>query len=66
MDETVKWTNLTCSDISVFLARKGFKVSHTHCEKTLEKTWVCKTKSVKKSLLETTEIVMLNLNVSTN
>jgi hypothetical protein len=27
MDESIKWTNLTCAEIGSLLAKKGFKVS---------------------------------------
>lgn len=66
MDEKVKWTNLTCADISVLLAKKGFKVSRNIVRKLLRKHGYVKRKALKKSLPETTEIVMLNLNGSTN
>lgn len=66
MDEKVKWTNLTCADISVFLAKKGFKVSRNIVRKLLKKHGYVKRKALKKSLPETTEIVMLNLNESAN
>jgi hypothetical protein len=37
MNEKVKWTDLTCADISVFLANKGFKVSCNIVRKLLKK-----------------------------
>ena len=66
MDEKVKWTDLTCADISVFLAKQGFKVSRNIVRKLLKKHGYVKRKALKKSLPETTEIVMLNLNESAN
>lgn len=66
MDEKVRWTNLTCADISVFLAKKGFKVSRNIVRKLLKKHGYVKRKALKKSLPETTEIGMLNLNESAN
>jgi len=62
MDEKVKWTDLTCADISVFLAKKGFKVSRNIVRKLLKKHGYVKRKALKKSLPETTEIETLNLN----
>ena len=49
MDEKVKWTNLTCADISVFLAKKGFKVSRNIVRKLLKKHGYVKRKALKKS-----------------
>ena len=66
MDEKVKWTDLTCADISVFLAKQGSKVSRNMVRKLLKKHGYVKRKALKKSLPETTEIVMLNLNESAN
>ena len=66
MDEKVKWTDLTCADISVFLAKQGFKISRNIVRKLLKKHGYVKRKALKKSLPETTEIVMLNLNESAN
>ncbi len=66
MDEKVKWTDLTCANISVFLAEKGFKVSRNIVRKLLKKHGYVKRKALKKSLPETTKTVMLNLNGSAN
>ncbi len=66
IDEKVKWTDLTCADISVFLAKKGFKVSRNIVRKLLKKHGYVKRKALKKSLPETTETAMLNLNGSAN
>jgi transposase len=66
MDEKVKWTDLTCADISVLLAEQGIKVSRNIVRKLLKKHGHVKRKVLKKSLPETTEIVMLNLNESAN
>ncbi len=66
MDETVKWTDLTCADISVYLTKKGFNVSRNIARKLLKKHGYVKRKALKKSPLESTETVMLNLNESTN
>jgi len=48
MDEKVKWTDLTCADISVFLAKKGFKVSRNIVRKLLKKHGYVKRKALKK------------------
>ena len=37
MDETKKWTNVTCAEISSLLAKKGFKVSRNIVRKLLKK-----------------------------
>ena len=66
MDEKIKWTDLTCAEISVFLSKEGFKGSRNIVRKLLKKHGYVKRKALKKSLLETTKIGMLNLNVSTN
>jgi hypothetical protein len=54
MDEKVKWTDLTCADISTFLAKEGFKVSRNIVRQLLKKHGYVKRKALKKSLLETT------------
>ena len=51
MDEKVKWTDLTRIEISVLLAKKGFKVSRNIVRKLLKNNGYVKRKSVKKSLL---------------
>ena len=66
MDEKVKWTDLTCANISAFLAKKGFKVSRNIVRKLLKKHGYVKRKALKKSLPEITKIEMLNLNESVN
>ncbi len=66
IDEKVKWTDLTCADISDFLAKRGFKVSRNIVRKLLKKHGYVKRKALKKSLPETTATEMLNLNVSAN
>jgi len=66
MDEKVKWTDLTCADISDLLAKRGFKVSRNIVRKLLKKHGYVKRKALKKSLPEATEIEMPNLNVSAN
>ena len=50
MDEKVKWTNLSCSDIASLLAKKGFKVSRNIVRKLLTKHGYVKRKALKKSL----------------
>ena len=54
MDEKVKWTDLSCADISAFLAKKGFKVSRNIVRQLLKKHGYVKRKALKKSLLEVT------------
>ena len=54
MDEKVKWTDLTCAEISAFLFKKGFKVSRNIVRQLLKKHGYVKRKALKKSLLETT------------
>lgn len=49
MDEKVKWTDLTCSDISNLLEVKGFKVSRNIVRKLLKKNGYVKRKALKKS-----------------
>ncbi len=48
MDETIKWTNLTCSEIGSLLAKKGFKVSRNVVRKLLKKNDYVKRKALKK------------------
>ena len=48
MDETKKWTNLTCSKIGSLLAEKGFKVSRNIVRKLLKKNNYVKRKALKK------------------
>ncbi len=50
MDEKVKWTNLSCSDIASLLAKKGFKVSRNIVRKLLKEHGYVKRKALKKSL----------------
>jgi len=47
MDETKKWTNLTCAEISSLLAKKGFKVSRNIVRKLLKKNDYVKRKPLK-------------------
>ncbi len=49
MDEKLKWTNLSCSDIADLLATKGFKVSRNIIRKLLKKHGYVKRKALKKS-----------------
>lgn len=49
MDEKVKWTDLTCTDISSHLATKGFKVSRNIVRQLLKKNGYVKRKALKKS-----------------
>lgn len=65
MDDKVKWTDLTCSEISSLFAKKGVKVSRNIVRKLLKRHGYVKRKPLKKSLRETTEIVMPNLSEST-
>jgi len=48
MDETKKWTNLTCAKIGALLAEKGFKVSRNIVRKLLKKNDYVKRKALKK------------------
>ena len=50
MDEKVKWTNLSCSDIASLLAKKGFKVSRNIVRKLLKEHGYVKRKALKKNL----------------
>ena len=50
MDEKVKWTNLSCSDIATLLTKKGFKVSRNIVRKLLKRQGYVKRKALKKSL----------------
>ncbi len=52
MDEQVKWTNLTCAEIAILLAKEGFKVSRNIVRKLLKKHGYVKRKALKKSLPE--------------
>jgi len=54
MDEKVKWTNLTRSEIASLLAKKGFKVSRNIIRKLLKKHGFVKRKALKKSLQAST------------
>ncbi len=47
MDETKKWTNLTCAKIGSLLAEKGFKVSRNIVRKLLKKNDYVKRKALK-------------------
>lgn len=49
MDEKIKWTDLTCADISIHLATKGFNVSRNIVRKLLKKNGYVKRKALKKS-----------------
>lgn len=66
MDEKVKWTNLSCAEISEFLTQQNFKVSRNIVRKLLKKHGYVKRKALKKSLPETMQTVMLNLTASMN
>lgn len=48
MDETQKWTNLTCANISDLLAKNGFKVSRNIVRKLLKNNGYVKRKPLKK------------------
>lgn len=48
MDETKKWTNLTCAKMGSLLAEKGFKVSRNIVRKLLKKNDYVKRKALKK------------------
>jgi hypothetical protein len=48
MDETKKWTNLTCAKIGSLLAEEGFKVSRNIVRKLLKKNDYVKRKALKK------------------
>jgi len=48
MDETKKWTNLSCAKIGSLLAEKGFKVSRNIVRKLLKKNNYVKRKALKK------------------
>jgi len=52
MDEKIKWTDLTCSEIATLLASKGFKVSRNIVRKLLKKHGYVRRKALKKSLPE--------------
>ncbi len=47
MDETIKWTNLSCAEICLLLADKGFKVSRNIVRKLLKKNGYVKRKALK-------------------
>ena len=47
MDETKKWTNLTCAKIGYLLAEEGFKVSRNIVRKLLKKNDYVKSKALK-------------------
>jgi transposase len=47
MDETIKWTNLSCAEICLLLADKGFKVSRNIVRKLLRKNGYVKRKARK-------------------
>ncbi len=66
MDEQVKWTNLSCSEIADLLATKGFKVSRNIIRKLLKKHGYVKRKALKKSRQARISIAMLNLSVLPN
>ena len=66
MDEKVKWTNLSCSEIADLLATKGFKVSRNIIRKLLNKHGYVKRKALKKSRQARILIAMLNLSVLPN
>ncbi|MCX7088138.1 MAG: hypothetical protein NTV00_08820 [Methylococcales bacterium] len=47
MDETKKWTNLSCAKIGSLLAEEGFKVSRNIVRKLLKKNGYVKRKALK-------------------
>ena len=49
MDEKVKWTDLTNTEIAALLAEKGFKVSRNIVAQLLKKHGYVKRKALKKS-----------------
>lgn len=55
MDETKKWTNLSCAEIGILLTEKGFKVSRNIVKKLLKKNGYIKRKALKKSRRRTCE-----------
>lgn len=50
MNEKIKWTNLSCSDIASLLTKEGFKVSRNIVRKLLKNHGYVKRKALKKSL----------------
>ena len=48
MDESIKWTNLSCAEIKLLLAKKGFKVSRNIVRKLLKNNGYVKRKALKK------------------
>jgi hypothetical protein len=66
MDEKVKWTDLTCADISSLLATKGFKVSRNIVRKLLRKNGYVKRKALKKSQPEIIQTATHSLSVLRN
>ena len=66
MDEKVKWTDLTCSDISSLLATKGFKVSRNIVRKLLRKNGYVKRKALKKNPPEIIQTATHSLSVLQN
>lgn len=66
MDETIKWTHLSCAHIGSLLADKGFKVSRNIVRKLLKKHGYVKRKALKKSQPAVRSIVMPNLNALLN
>ena len=48
MNESIKWTNLTCADIGSLLAKKSFHVSRNIVRKLLKKNGYVKRKALKK------------------
>lgn len=48
MDEEKKWTNLSCAEMGILLAEKGFKVSRNIVRKLLKKNGYVKRKALKK------------------
>ena len=51
MNEKVKWTNLSCAQISDLLAERGFKVSRNIVRQLLKNNGYVKRKPLKKSRL---------------
>lgn len=61
MDEKVKWTHLTCVEISERLIEKGYEASPYIVKQLLKKHQYKKRKALKKSLPESISIVTPNL-----
>ena len=62
MDEKVKWTNLTRSEIGNYLRKKGIKVSVNIIRKLLKKHGYVKRKALKKNPQDNTKTGISSLN----